>query len=81
LSVEESYAFTPGQKVSAKVKLIEGDVEHRPHAKPCEDGWCHALPGDEGVVLSEEEAGVMVRFHLTGTAMLCFDGEIEPSTT
>ena len=71
-----------GERVVACKQLIEGDVPANPDAAPCEDGWVHCEPGDEGVVLSVDDYSdgarlPTVRFERTGTATLCFPEEFE----
>jgi hypothetical protein len=78
-----------GSRIRATSQVVEDGGEPDPNADPFDDGWVHAEPGDEGVVLSinqavsleegleEETAAITVEFDRTGTVCTVFAPEIE----
>ncbi|MFW5968155.1 MAG: hypothetical protein ACOCV2_11585 [Persicimonas sp.] len=77
-----------GSRVRALVQIVEDGGDPDPEAEPLEEGWVHAEPGDEGVVVDidqavsleegvEDTAAMNVRFDRTDTVCMVLPPEIE----
>jgi len=70
----------PQGRVVAVRRITEEDAQPNRQAEPCEPGWVHAEPGDEGVVMHTSAQGAQtVRFIRSGTAITCYPDEIVPT--
>ncbi len=79
-----------GSSIRATSQITESGGEPDPNAEPYDDGWVHAEPGEEGVVIDiqqavsleegveEGNAALTVKFDRTGTTCTIFAPEVVP---
>ena len=69
--------FHVGEVVQALSLITESDGDPDPAAKPCREGWVHAVPGALGVVESVDAFGIpTVRFFTSQTSTVAFSREL-----